>query len=65
LPFIIYLIWADINACNIKLWKPNNFKDQHFDNVPDPNPDPHVLGLPDPDQLVKGMDIILPSSRKT
>jgi hypothetical protein len=23
---------------------------------PDPNPDPHVLGLPDPDPLVRGMD---------
>ncbi len=25
-------------------------------SVADPNPDPHVLGLPDPDPLVRGMD---------
>jgi hypothetical protein len=23
---------------------------------PDPNPDPHVLGLQDPDPIVRGMD---------
>ncbi len=24
---------------------------------PDPEPDPHVLGLPDPDLFVRGMDL--------
>ncbi len=30
---------------------------QHLlSSVADPNPDPRVLGLPDPDPLVRGMD---------
>ncbi len=29
-------------------------------SVPDPDPpDPHVLGLPDPDSLFRGMDLAL------